>query len=125
MNFDKLEAYAKEIVDSPLDDVNKSKLTEQIITLISSEEFLFPIEKNALISKNTVSYIYKDNKTYPNLIEFISGLLHAQIPIGINDCKFGPGEIIVNASTMDEAYKKLCMSSNQLQKLINAKKGRS
>jgi hypothetical protein len=78
-----------------------------------------------LISKNTASFIYKDNKTYPNLFEFISGLLHTQIPITINDCKFGPGEIIVKASTSYEAYDKLSSSSNELQKQINAKKGRS
>ena len=125
MNFDKLEIYSKEIVEGPLDDVNKSKLTEQIIALISSEAMIFPIEKNVLISNNTASFIYKDNKTYANLFEFISGLLHTQIPITLNDCKFGPGEIIVKASTNYVAYEKLNSCSNELQKLINAKKGRS
>ena len=125
MNFDKLEVYAEEVKESSLEDAKKSKLTEKIILLMSAEALMFPIQNDVLISNNTASYIYKDNKTYPNLFEFIAGMLHTQIPIVINDCKFGPGEIIVKAITADEALEKLSASSNELQKLINSKKGRS
>jgi hypothetical protein len=124
MNFDKLEVYAEEVKEGSLEDAKKSKLTEKIIVLMSAEAMEFPIQKDVLISNNTASYIYKDNKTYPNLFEFIAGMLHKQIPIVINDCKFGPGEIIVKAITADEALEKLNASSNELQKLINSKKGR-
>jgi hypothetical protein len=125
MNFDKLEVYAEEVKESSLEDAKKSKLTEKIILLMSAEALMFPIQNDVLISNNTASYIYKDNKTYPNLFEFIAGMLHTQIPIVINDCKFGPGEIIVKAITADEALEKLNASSNELQKLINSKKGRT
>ena len=90
---------------------------------MSAEAMEFPIQKDVLISHNTSSYIYKDNKTYPNLFEFIAGMLHTQIPIVINDCKFGPGEIIVKVITADEALEKLNASSNELQKSNQFKEG--
>jgi hypothetical protein len=93
-----------------------------IINSISSPDFVFPLKKEGVVSNETTTYIYINNLTYPNLFEFIAEMLHLEIPITINDSKFGPGEIIVNKGNEQEAKQELGSSVKELQKLIHAKK---
>ncbi|HZO11118.1 MAG TPA: hypothetical protein VFB48_03280, partial [Nitrososphaeraceae archaeon] len=73
--------------------------------------------------KNSASFVYKNNKTYPSLLEFIGRILHVDIPIKINECKFGPGGIIISAENKEQAQKILHDCCRELQILIKAKKG--
>jgi hypothetical protein len=93
-----------------------------IINSISSPDFVFPLKKEGVVSNETTTYVYINNLTYPNLFEFIAEMLHLEIPITINDSKFGPGEIIVNKGNEQEAKQELGSSVKELQKLIHAKK---
>ncbi len=92
--------------------------------MLTEQELTFPIEENVLMNKNFASFIYKTGKTYPHLIEFIARILHIEIPIEIDQCKFGPGEIVVSANNEVEAHKRLKDCSHKLQALIQAKQGR-
>jgi hypothetical protein len=96
----------------------------RIIDQISLPEFTFPIKKEAVISSGITTYVYIDNLTYPNLLEFIAEILHTKIPVMINSAKFGPGEIIVNIGNDQEAQQELTSCIKELQKLIYAKKVR-
>jgi hypothetical protein len=96
----------------------------RIIDQISLPEFTFPIKKEAVISSGITTYVYIDNLTYPNLLEFIAEILHTKIPVTINSAKFGPGEIIVNIGNDQEAQQELTSCIKELQKLIYAKKVR-
>lgn len=100
MNFEKLEIYANEATEARSRNQNElaEKLEDEILRLITEKELTFPVEEEVLINKNIASFIYKNGKTYPNLIEFIARILHIEIPIEINQCKFGPGEIVVSAT---------------------------
>jgi len=93
-----------------------------IIDQISSPEFGFPIKEEAVISDEATSYVYENNLTYPNLLEFIAEILHTRIPVTVNNTKFGPGEIIVNVVNQQEANQELTSCTKELQKLVYAKK---
>jgi hypothetical protein len=126
VEFDKLEKLAKEYVE--LKKHEEESMTNNtalaLIGLISSTDFAFPLKKEAVESNGTTTYVYMNNNTYPNLIEFIAEILHLKIPIMINNAKFGPGEIIVNNDNEKEAKQDLVSSVKELQKLIIGKKNK-
>lgn len=126
MNFDRLETYAEEANQARGSDQVQvaEKLEEMIMNWITEEKLVFPVEKDVLINRNNASFLYKNNRTYPKLFEFIARILHLEIPLKINNCKFGPGEIIVVASNNEQAQQTLLKCSNELQNLIKAKRGR-
>lgn len=124
MNFDRLETYAEEANQARNSDQIRvaEKLEEEIMKWIVEEELVFPVEKDVLINRNRASFSYKNNRTYPKLFELIARILHLEIPIEINSCKFGPGEIIVVASNADQARQALLECSHELQNLLKAKR---
>lgn len=126
MNFDRLETYAEEANQARSSDQMQvaEKLEEEIMKWIAEEELIFPVEKDVLINGDSASFLYKNNRTYPKLFEFIARTLHLEIPLEINNCKFGPGEIIVVASNNDQAQQTLLECSHELQNRLKAKKGR-
>jgi hypothetical protein len=126
VNFDKLEELAKEYAElknQEGESMSKNAALE-LITHISTADFAFPLKKEVVESNGTTTYVYINNNTYPNLIEFIAEILHLKIPIIINNAKFGPGEIIVNKDNEKEAKQELVSSVKELQKLINGKKNK-
>jgi hypothetical protein len=125
MDFEKLEKLANEAnVARNQNMKQKAKETEEdIMKNITEEDLVFPVEQEVLITKNSASFIYKNNKTYPSLLEFIGRILHVDIPIKLNECKFGPGGIIVSANNKEQANKILLDCCHELQILIRAKKG--
>jgi hypothetical protein len=94
----------------------------KIIDKISLPEFTFPIHNQSVVSNRVTTFVYRDNLTYPNLLEFIAEVLHTKIPIIINTARFGPGEIIVNKENEQEALVELNSCIKELQVLIHAKK---
>jgi hypothetical protein len=131
-SFDELEKVAKEFVELKgrkkmdgkrieIEDELKN-IKDSIIDDLSSPEFAFPLEEQALVSNGTTTYIYKKHSTFPNLFEFISQLLHQPIPIVLEGGKFGPGEIIVNRDNEEAARSELSHCVKLLQKLIFSKK---
>ena len=80
-------------------------------------------EASVARNQNTASFGYKKGETYPSLLEFVGRLLHVDIPIKINQCKFGPGGVIVSASSKEDAQKMLQVCTNELHALIKAKEG--
>ena len=85
-------------------------------------EFSFPIHNQSVVSNRVTTFVYRDNLTYPNLLEFIAEVLHTKIPVIINTARFGPGEIIVNKENEQEALDELNSCIKELQVLIHAKK---
>jgi hypothetical protein len=131
-NFDELEKVAEKYmklkgqkkmdkerieIEAELDNIKNT-----IIGYLSSPEFAFPLEKQALVSNGTTTYVYKNNSTFPNLFEFISQLLHKPIPIVLEGAKFGPGEIIVNGDNEEASRSELSHCVKVLQKLMLSKK---
>jgi len=126
VDFDKLEVLAKEYVELKKHEAEsmRNNVALKLIDLISSTDFAFPLKKEAVESNGTTTYVYINNNTYPNLIEFIAEILHLKIPIMINNAKFGPGEIIVHNDIEKEAKQELVSSVKELQKLISGKKNK-
>lgn len=89
---------------------------------MTENQLLFPVEEEVLMTKKTASFVYKNGKTYPSLLEFMGRILHVDIPIKLNECKFGPGGIIISAENKEQAQKILHDCSQELQTLIKAKK---
>ena len=100
-----------------------TKIEEEILKNMMEGSLLFPVEDEILMTKNTASFVYKKGETYPSLLEFVGRLLHVDIPIKINQCKFGPGGVIVTANSKEEAQKILQVCTNELHALIKAKEG--
>src|SRR5919199_1189833 len=126
VDLDKLEKLAKEYTKLKKDK-KESNLKNTAISLIDSivsEDFAFPVNKEAIESNGTITFIYINNNTYPFLIEFIAEILHVKIPIIINQAKFGPGEIIITKENEKDAEQELDSCVKELQKLINGKKNK-
>jgi hypothetical protein len=131
-NFDELEKIAEKYVkfkgqkkmhEERIEiEAELNKIKGTIIGYLSSPEFAFPLEKQAVVSNGTTTYVYKNNSTFPNLFEFNSELLHKPIPIVLGGAKFGPGEIIVNGDNINAAGSELSHCVTELQKLILSKK---
>ena len=126
VDFDKLEELAKEYVESKKrkGESEATNASLKLIDQISSTDFAFPLKKEAIESNGTTTYVYINNNTYPNLIEFVAQILHLTIHIMINNAKFGPGEIIVNKDKEKEAKQDLLSSVKELQKLISGKRNK-
>jgi len=125
MNFEKLEerAYEANIARNQNMKLEATKIEEEILKDMTENQFLFPVEEEVLMTKNSASFVYNNSKTYPSLLEFIGRILHVDIPIKINECKFGPGGIIISAENKEQAQKILHDCCRELQILIKAKKG--
>ena len=125
MDFEKLEerAYEANLARNQNMKLEATKIEEEILKDMTENQFLFPVEEEVLITKNSASFVYNNNKTYPSLLEFIGRILHVDIPIKINECKFGPGGIIISAENKEQAQKILHDCCRELQILIKAKKG--
>ena len=125
MDFKKLEELAYEVSVARNQNLRSkaTKIEEEILKNMMDGPLLFPVEDEILMTKNTASYVYKKGETYPSLMEFVGRLLHVDIPIKINQCKFGPGGVIVTANSKEEAQKILQVCTNELHALIKAKEG--
>ena len=125
IDFEKLEERAYEAIVARNQNMKleATKIEEEILKNMTENQFLFPVEEEVLITKNSASFVYNNNKTYPSLLEFIGRILHVDIPIKINECKFGPGGIIISAENKEQAQKTLHDCCHELQILIKAKKG--
>jgi hypothetical protein len=125
MDFKKLEelAYEASVARNQNLRSKTTKIEEEILKNMMDGPLLFPVEDEILMTKNTASFVYKKGETYPSLMEFVGGLLHVDIPIKINQCKFGPGGVIVTANSKEEAQKILQVCTNELHALIKAKEG--
>ncbi|HET6799874.1 MAG TPA: hypothetical protein VFH25_04855 [Nitrososphaeraceae archaeon] len=126
VDFDKIEELAKEYIELKKgEQESKSKKAAiNLMDLLSSKDFAFPLKKEVAESNGTATYLYLNNKTYPHLFEFIAEILHLEIPIIVNNVKFGPGEIIVNSDNEKDAKQELDSCVKELQKLINGKKNK-
>ena len=125
MDFKKLEELAYEVSVARNQNLRSkaTKIEEEIFKNMMEGSLLFPVEDEILMTKNTASFVYKKGETYPSLLEFVGRLLHVDIPIKINQCKFGPGGVIVTANSKEEAQKILQVCTNELHTLIKAKEG--
>lgn len=125
MDFEKLEERAYEAIVARNQNMKleATKIEEEILKTMTENQFLFPVEEEVLMTKNSASFVYKNNKTYPSLLEFIGRILHVDIPIKLNECKIGPGGIIISAENKEQAQKILHDCCHELQILIKAKKG--
>ncbi len=124
INFVELENDAKRFSELKQNEKSGSELRKiaiRIVDQISSPEFAFPIRHQSVVSSGVTTYIYKDNITYPNLLEFIAEVLHTKIPVIINTATFGPGEIMVNKEGKNEALQELNSCVKELQMLIHGK----
>lgn len=127
INFVELENDATRFFEMKQYGERKSELKDiaiRIIDQISSPEFAFPIQDQSVVSNGVTTYVYTDNLTYPNLLEFIAEVLHTKIPVIINTATFGPGEIIINKDEEQEALDELNSCANELQMLIHGKKAK-
>ena len=125
MDFEKLEerAYEANVARNQNMKLEATKIEEEILKNMTENQFLFPVEEEVLMTKNSASFVYTNSKTYSSLLEFIGRILHVDIPIKINECKFGPGGIIISAENKEQAQKILHDCCHELQILIKAKKG--
>ncbi len=125
MDFEKLEerAYEANVARNQNMKLEATKIEEEMLKNMTENQFLFPVEEEVLMTKNSASFIYKNNKTYHSLLEFIGRILHVDIPIKLNECKIGPGGIIISAENKEQAHKILHDCCHELQILIKAKKG--
>jgi hypothetical protein len=125
IDFAELENDAKRFFELKHSEKTASELNNiaiKIIDEISLPEFSFPIHNQSVVSNRVTTFVYRDNLTYPNLLEFIAEVLHTKIPVIINTARFGPGEIIVNKENEQEALDELNSCIKELQVLIHAKK---
>ena len=119
MDLDLLEKLSKNWKKS-----KDSQIEKKIINLIcnnNNKRFAFPIAENCLISNGRVGFTYKDNKTYPNLFEFLAYITSREIPIEIKNCHFGPGEIVVIRDNKADALGDLIISTNKIVNEIKKK----
>jgi hypothetical protein len=125
MDFEKLEERAYEAIVARNQNMKleATKIEEEILKSMMENQFLFPVEEEVLMTKNSASFVYKNSKTYPSLLEFIGRILHVDIPIKLNECKIGPGGIIISAENKEQAQKILHDCCHELQILIKTKKG--
>jgi hypothetical protein len=124
MDFEKLEerAYEATVARNQNMKLEATKIEEEILKSMMENQFLFPVEEEVLMTKNSASFVYKNSKTYPSLLEFIGRILHVDIPIKLNECKIGPGGIIISAENKEQAQKILHDCCHELQILIKTKK---
>ncbi|HJU94974.1 MAG TPA: hypothetical protein VJ643_02990 [Nitrososphaera sp.] len=127
--LDELEELAKKYAQlkqqnnaNESNQVELAQLAIRIIDSISSTSFFLPLEKDALSSDGTITYIYQNNATYPAIFDLLAEILHMTVPIEIGRVKFGPGEILVTAQDRSEADIELELSTKEVQKLVYARR---
>ena len=125
MDFEKLEDLATQVNLARNQNMRSraKEVEEEILKCLTDNQLGFPVEADVLINKNSASFVYKNNKTYPALLEYIARILHVDIPIRIKESKFGPGGIIVAVGNKDQTHKILQECSNELQILLKGKEG--
>ena len=117
MDFDTLEKYSEMWKKS-----KDLQIEQKIVNLISNtSNFEFPITEEAVMSNGRIGFTYKDNNTYPNLLEFLAYILDYSIPIEIKNCHFGPGEIVILKDDKEEALNDLLYCTNELVNKIKVK----
>jgi hypothetical protein len=116
------ESYSKLKDAGEASRVELARLAVSIVDSISSPAFAFPISKEALSDGGRTSFTYEANATYPALFDFLGELLHSKVPIEVEGAKFGPGEILVNKPSQEEAEMELALSTKELQKLVHARR---
>ena len=127
INFFELENDATRFSEIKKYKEQKSELKDiaiRIIDQITSPGFAFPVQDQSVVSNGVTSYVYTDNMTYPNLLEFIAEVLHTKIPVIIDTATFGPGEIIINKDEEQEALDELKSCTHQLQMLVHGKEAK-
>ena len=75
INFVELENEATRFFEMKKYEERKSELKDiaiRIIDQITSPGFAFPIQDQSVVSNGVTTYVYTDNMTYPNLLEFIA-----------------------------------------------------
>lgn len=98
------------------------QIEQKIVNLISNtNNFEFPITEEAVMSNGRIGFTYKDNNTYPNLLEFLAYIIDYPIPIEIKNCHFGPGEIVVLRDNKEDAIGDLIISTNEIVNEIKTK----
>lgn len=119
MNFDELEESVQELENLSKEDPKKaSEIKNNIIQRLKTEKFEFPVEDEVLLNNGNASFIYKNNKTYPNLFTFFGKIFNMDIPITISICKFGPGEILLKADNRTQALENLSNGTQEFHRLI-------
>ena len=119
MNFDELEESVQELEILSKEDPKKASVIENnIIQRLKTEKFEFPVEDEVLLNNGNASFIYKNNKTYPNLFTFFGKIFNTDIPITIDICKFGPGEILLKADNKNQALENLSNGTQEFHRLI-------
>ena len=117
MDFDTLEKYSEMWKKS-----KDLQIEKKIVNLISStSNFEFPITGEAVMSNGRIGFTYKDNNTYPNLLEFLAFIIDYPIPIEIKNCHFGPGEIVILKDNKEEALNDLLYCTKELVNKIKVK----
>jgi hypothetical protein len=119
MDFDLLEKLSENWKKSK--DLQIEKKIINLICNNGNNHFVFPLADNCLISNGRVGFTYKNNKTYPNLFEFLSYITSRQIPIEIKNCHFGPGEIVVIRDNKSDALGDVILSTNEIVNEIKKK----
>src|SRR5438445_13643803 len=76
------------------------------------------IEKEAVVSNGTTTYVYKNNSTYPNVFDFISEQMHKPITIVLEGAEFGPVENIVNGDNEEPTTSELSNCVIVLKKIF-------
>jgi len=119
MNFDELEESVQELEILSKEDPKKAfEIENTIIHTLKTEKFEFPVEDEVLLNNGNASFIYKNNKTYPNLLTFFGKIFNMDIPITIGICKFGPGEILLKADNRTQALENLSNGTHEFHRLI-------
>ena len=119
MDFDLLEKLSENWKKSK--DLQIEKKIINLICNNRNNRFVFPLADNCLISNGRVGFTYKNNKTYPNLFEFLSYITSREIPIEIKNCHFGPGEIVVIRDNKSDALGDVILSTNEIVNEIKKK----
>jgi len=119
MDFDSLEKLSENWQKSK--DLHIEKKIINLICKNNKNHFAFPIAEKCLISSGRVGFTYKDNKTYPNFFEFLAHITSREIPIEIQNCHFGPGEIVVFRDNKGDALGDLILSTHQIVNEIKTK----
>ena len=117
MDFDTLEKYSEMWKKS-----KDLQIEQKIVNLISNtNNFEFPITEEAVMSNGRIGFTYKDNNTYPNLLEFLAYIIDYPIPIEIKNCHFGPGEIVVIKDNKEDALGDLIQSTHEIVSEVKTK----
>ncbi|MEO9321055.1 MAG: hypothetical protein ABI361_10305 [Nitrososphaera sp.] len=106
-------------------DPNRGRLADQLIDMISSQDFVLPLKPQALSNMGTTTYVYEQEAGYPATFAFIAEVLNSKVPVHVGATKFGPGEVIVASGQKEDADGELARDVNHLRELVHARKSRA